>query len=72
MIIALSINNKLGFVDGTLVKPSGHLLPYWIRNNHVVIAWILNSVSKFISASLIFTDSVRDIWLDLKGSISKA
>lgn len=53
MIIGLSIKNKIGFIDGTF-------------NNHVVISCILNSVSKPISASLIFTDSAREIWLDLK------
>lgn len=66
MTIALSIKNKLGFINGSLPKPAGDLLPVWIRNKHVVIAWFLNSVSKPISASLIFTNSTHEIWLDLK------
>ncbi|XP_052205378.1 uncharacterized protein LOC127810140 isoform X2 [Diospyros lotus] len=32
----------------------------------MVISWILNSVSKEISASLIFSNSAFDIWTDLK------
>ena len=69
MIIALSAKNKLGFVDGSVPKPDGqdvNLLNSWIHNNNVVISWILNSVSKEISASIIFSESASEIWNDLK------
>ena len=69
MTIALSVKNKLGFIDGSIPKPTGTdhtLASSWIRNNNMVISWILNSISKEISASVIFTDSAHDIWLDLK------
>ena len=69
MIIALSMKNKLGFIDGSIARPDGsdlNLLRSWTRNNNIVISWILNSVSKEISASIIYSDSAFDIWLDLK------
>ena len=69
MLIALSVKNKLGFVDGAISKPSGNdseLLNSWLRNNNIVIAWILNSVSKEIFASVLYSDSVFEIWCDLK------
>ncbi|KAL5580773.1 hypothetical protein UlMin_013215 [Ulmus minor] len=69
MLITLSIKNKLGFIDGSIKKPEGNdlnLLNSWIRNNNVVISWILSSVSKEISASIIFSDSSYEICLDLK------
>ncbi|XP_057473002.1 uncharacterized protein LOC130761511 [Actinidia eriantha] len=69
MTIALSVKNKLGFIDGSITKPEGNdtnLLNSWIRNNNVVISWILNSVSKEISASIIFSASAYEIWIDLK------
>ncbi|KAL5577040.1 hypothetical protein UlMin_018739 [Ulmus minor] len=68
LLIALSVKNKLGFIDGSIPKPQGTNpnLNSWIRNNNIVISWILNSVSKEISASIIFSDSALDIWLDLK------
>ena len=40
MLIALSIKNKVGFIDGTITKPEGNdmnLLNSWIINNNVVI-----------------------------------
>ena len=69
MLIALSFKNKLGFVDGSLPKlDMSDTSPFnaWIRNNNVVISWILNSISKEICTSVIFSDSATDIWIDLK------
>ncbi|KAK2639868.1 hypothetical protein Ddye_027663 [Dipteronia dyeriana] len=70
MLIALSVKNKLGFIDGSIQKPSEGSdlieLTSWIRNNNIVISWILNSVSKEISASVIYSESAHEIWLDLK------
>lgn len=72
MLIALYVKNKLGFIDGTIIRPTGDLLLAWICKNHVIIAWILNSISKEISASIIFSESARDIWLDLKERFQKS
>lgn len=69
MMIALSVKNKLGFIDGSISRPSTadpDLLTSWIRNNNIVISWILNSVSKEISASIIFSDSANEFWIDLR------
>ena len=69
MMIALSMKNKLGFINGFLSKPTGtdeNLHSSWIRNNKVVISWILNSGSKEISASIIFSESAVEIWEDSK------
>ena len=68
MLIALSVKNKLGFVDGSILKSDGsdpQLLNAWRRNNHIVIAWLMNSVSKEISSSLLFGESAAKIWTDL-------
>lgn len=71
MLIALSVRNKLGFIDGSILEPTGEMRPLWIRNNHMVIAWILNSVSKGISSSILFTNSAQEIWTDLKDRFQK-
>lgn len=53
MILPPSIRNKLGLNLTQL------LLPAWFWNNRIVITWILNSVSKAISSSLLFSDFAR-------------
>lgn len=68
MTIALSVKNKFSFVDGSIVRPKGNTEPLnsWIRNNNIVISWILNFVSKEISASVLYSESAQEIWDDLK------
>ncbi|KAI3712580.1 hypothetical protein L1987_71139 [Smallanthus sonchifolius] len=52
MSIVLSAKNKLGFVDGTVVRPtSSPNLELWKRCNNMVISWILNTLSSDISES---------------------
>ncbi|XP_038887168.1 uncharacterized protein LOC120077355 [Benincasa hispida] len=66
MKIGLTVKNKLGFINGEIPRPSGELLSSWIICNGVVTAWILNSLSKEISASINFSDSPQEIWVDLQ------
>ena len=69
MVIALSVKNKIGFIDGLIPRLDGTdliLLNSWTRNNNIVISWILNSVSTDISTSILFFDSVFKIWTDLR------
>lgn len=74
MAIALSVKNKLDFVNGTITKPEGtnsDLINFWIRNNNMVISWIFNSISKKISGSIIYVTSVNKIWNDLKNRFQR-
>uniref|UniRef100_A0A803Q475 Retrotransposon Copia-like N-terminal domain-containing protein n=1 Tax=Cannabis sativa TaxID=3483 RepID=A0A803Q475_CANSA len=69
MQLAISVKNKLRFLDGSIPKPPStdySLYNAWIRNNNIVISWILNSVSKEISSSLLYDESAAAIWTDLK------
>ena len=69
MMIALSMKNKLGFIDGSLPRSDAsdeNRLSSWTWNSNVVISQILNLVSKEISASIIFSDSATEIWVDFK------
>lgn len=43
-----------------------NLLNSWIRDNIIVISWILNSILKEISASINFSELASEIWLDLQ------
>lgn len=68
MVIAMSVKKKLGFNNESIPKLKGNdaLLNPWTRNNNIVISWILSSVSKEISTSLIYATSTQEIREDLK------
>lgn len=69
MMLALFAKNKRGFIDGSLPEPldgDSVTLNSWNRNNAIVVSWLLNSISKDISASLLYTTSATAIWQDLK------
>lgn len=66
MLIGLLCKNKVGFVDGSLLCPTENLRSSWIICNGVVTPWILNSLSKEIYASVNFTYTAHEIWLDLQ------
>ncbi|XP_062100426.1 uncharacterized protein LOC133806326 [Humulus lupulus] len=69
MRLSISIKNKLGFLDGSIPKPSlsdSVLYNAWIGNNNIVISWILNSVSKEIFASNLYNESAAVIWTNLR------
>lgn len=65
--IALSARNKLGFVDGSLPKPSPDSVTFksWSRCNDLVISWLLGALSKSIGRSVIYCKTAQQIWLEL-------
>ncbi|KAA8529463.1 hypothetical protein F0562_033738 [Nyssa sinensis] len=72
MLIALSIKNKVGFIDGTVSKPSDPAAALqWTHCNNMVKAWLLNSLSKDTSTSVIYCDLAKDIYVELKERFSQ-
>ncbi|KAG7545539.1 Reverse transcriptase RNA-dependent DNA polymerase [Arabidopsis suecica] len=65
--MALNVRNKLGFIDGTILKPSETHSDFgsWSRCNDMVATWIMNSVSKKIGQSLLFIPTAEGIWNSL-------
>jgi hypothetical protein len=74
MEMALTAKNKLGFIDGTIPKPSSTDSSFliWTRCNTMVLSWILNSVSPEIANSVIFVDSASAMWSDLQERFSQS
>lgn len=67
-LLQLSVRNKIGFVDGTLLQPEPEdplYLP-WIRCNNMVLTWIIYSVSTDIASSIRYVTTARDAWDRLK------
>ncbi|KAG7560201.1 Zinc finger CCHC-type [Arabidopsis thaliana x Arabidopsis arenosa] len=65
--MALNVRNKLGFIDGTIVKPASDHRDFgaWSRCNDTVATWLMNSVSKKIGQSLLFIPTAEGIWKNL-------
>ena len=76
MDMALTIKNKLGFVDGSIrepkVNPRSSLHAHWNRCNTVVITWILICVSKQIHASVLYKPTAYIIWKELQEKFSQS
>jgi hypothetical protein len=73
MIMALTIKNKKGFVDGTLKRPTHNADEQfqWDRCNTLVKTWLLGAISKDISSSVIHCRDARGMWLELQERFSQ-
>lgn len=65
MTMAHTIKNKLGSVDGGIIKPNHSSFFAWIQCNMIVTSWLINSISKDIAASIMYIDSAHHVWNDL-------
>lgn len=67
VLIALSAQNKLGFIDGNFAEPPATANDFstWHMCNYMVTYWLLNSLSKDIANSVIYSRTVNDLWTDL-------
>ncbi|XP_035542105.1 uncharacterized protein LOC118344813 [Juglans regia] len=66
---ALRAKNKLGFINGSISKPTDMddlLFDAWERCNDMVVSWIQNSVSSDLKCSVAFVDDARVVWEELK------
>lgn len=72
MTMALSAKNKIEFIDGSLLRPASNNPKHnvWIRCNDMVLSCLLNSLSKDLATSVIYIDTARDTWIDLKERFS--
>lgn len=69
--MALSAKNKMGFVNGTILKPEGPEAAKWERCNDMVLSWLLNSISPDIANSVIYADTAKEVWDDLYNRFSQ-
>ena len=74
MKMALNAKNKLGFIDGSILKPSSTSqdLKTWERCNDMVLSWMLNGIEKNLASSLIYCDTPRSLGLGLEERFSQS
>ncbi|XP_062103351.1 uncharacterized protein LOC133814402 [Humulus lupulus] len=65
--ISIRAKNKLPFINGSLPQPAEDdpLLNQWLHCNHMVMSWILHSVSPNIKSSIMFLDTAAAMWNEL-------
>ncbi|KAL2896915.1 Retrovirus-related Pol polyprotein from transposon TNT 1-94 [Bienertia sinuspersici] len=68
MEIALAARRKLGFVTGAVVRDKEDPMKQelWDTCNNVVISWLEAAVSDTYKKSVLYSNSARDIWLQLE------
>ncbi|XP_020875624.1 uncharacterized protein LOC110226951 [Arabidopsis lyrata subsp. lyrata] len=68
---ALRTKRKLGFIDGTLEKPTKEdEREQWEVVNSMLVAWIMNTIEPTLRTSISMVDEVQVLWDDLKLTFS--
>ncbi|XP_009783439.2 uncharacterized protein [Nicotiana sylvestris] len=68
ILLSLSAKKKLGFINGAL-KSLDMTSPdhkQWSCVNDMVISWILNTLSKDIADSVIYSKTAKELWNSLE------
>ncbi|CAM8998803.1 unnamed protein product [Rhodiola kirilowii] len=64
---ALRTKRKLGFVDGTIQKPTEAAeVEQWEVVNSMLVAWIMNTIEPSVRSSISMVEDVKTLWDDLQ------
>ncbi|ESQ38747.1 hypothetical protein EUTSA_v10029485mg [Eutrema salsugineum] len=64
---ALRTKRKLGFIEGTLPKPTAPKeLEQWEVVNSMLVAWIMNTIESNLKTTISMVDEAKELWDDLK------
>lgn len=74
ILIALSAKKKLGFINGTCKTPDLNSPDFsqWSCCNDMVISWLLNTLSKDIGDSVIYSNTAKELWESLEQRFGKS
>ncbi|XP_059315436.1 uncharacterized protein LOC132066058 [Lycium ferocissimum] len=74
ILIALTAKKKLGFINGTCKSPDPESPAFlqWTSCNDMVTAWLLNSLTKKIVDSVMYSTSAKEIWDSLQQRFGKS
>ncbi|CAA0836578.1 Unknown protein [Striga hermonthica] len=64
MMIALGEKTKLGFINGSAAMPERNDVNFdkWKKVDWTVMSWILNSMTKEIADSFVYSESAKELW----------
>lgn len=68
MMMALCAKNKVGFVDGTIKKPSPDdpvAFSAWNQEDQMVLSWLVNSLHEDFVLRNVNANSAAELWKDL-------
>ncbi|XP_019238249.1 PREDICTED: uncharacterized protein LOC109218341 [Nicotiana attenuata] len=73
-LVALSVRNKLDFINGSSVKPPdiSPLARQRQKCNDLVVSWLTISLSKDIARSVEYSELANDIWSELEERYGQA
>lgn len=65
---ALRAKKKMGFLDGTLAKPSEESgdLEAWLSVNSMIVGWIRSSIEPRVRSTVTFITDAQKLWENLK------
>ena len=73
VFLALSTRNRFDFVNGSIPEPdsSSPLFNSWSKCNTTVLSWLTNSLSMELKANVMYINTAKDLWIDLKDRLSQ-
>ena len=73
MIKALSAENKSGFINGVIKKPStsDSNFELWKQCDDMVASWIVNAITPELARDTIYAETAHDLWVDLQERFSQ-
>lgn len=74
ILVALNAKNKIEFIAKIISEPCSTIDPLYSslkKINNMVLSWLLNSLSKDLVTSVIYVNTAREVWVDLKHKYSQ-
>ncbi|XP_074264249.1 uncharacterized protein LOC141586797 [Silene latifolia] len=71
--LALMAKGKLGYIDGTIIKPSATAanLDTWQSTNALVTMWIFNTIDPSLRNQITLRPEAKQVWLDIKNRFNQ-
>ena len=73
MVLTLTTKKKIGFVNGKISMPKvdSPLYEDWESCNTMVLSWLINSMHVDVSSNIMYYETAREMWLELKHLFSQ-